>query len=340
LALASLSVSLPPARSQPPRDDCAAPHHIVWPAKKPVWSLCWVSPDASSGVDGSGLELRHVYYKGHQVLYRAHVPCLNVKYDPGGCGGSTLSYRDWARSLVPFEANNVKVPGLYAEPTVPPKTVCDHPGVDKGTFSGVAAEKRADRLILTTQMSAGWYRYIHSWTFFPNGTIQAHFAFTGVNSPCIIKPHNHHVYWRFDFDIDGAPNDVIEEYNAASKTWRAFKTETSRLSDAKHTRHWRVRDKKTKRGYEVIPGATDGVADTWGVADMWALRYHYNEIDDGGRTTGPSADAAHMSKYINGENIDGQDVVLWYRAGFRHISKPGHIGCHTVGPTLRPFGTW
>jgi hypothetical protein len=320
--------------------ECPAPHVIKWPANKPVWSLCWIAPNASSGVDGSGLELRHMFYKGKEVLYRAHVPCLNVKYDPGGCGGPNLSYRDWANFLVPFEANNVTVPGLYAEPTMPPKTVCDHPGTDKGTFSGVAAEMREDCLILTSQMSAGWYRYVMKWTFRHDGTIEPRFEFTAVENPCVYKPHHHHVYWRLDFDVDGALDNVIEEYDFPKKAWIPLQIEASRMNDFAQHRKWRVRNKGTNRGYEVIPGANDGVADSWGVADVWALRYHPNEIDDGGATGGPNGDAIHVSNYLNKENIDGQDVVLWYRGGHRHVAKAGHIGCIAVGPTLKPFGGW
>jgi hypothetical protein len=32
------------------------------------------------------VELRYVDYKGKRVLYRAHVPILNVKYDGNACG--------------------------------------------------------------------------------------------------------------------------------------------------------------------------------------------------------------------------------------------------------------
>ncbi len=313
---------------------CAAPHHIQWPATNPVWSLCWVAPNASSGVDGSGLELRHVFYKGKRVFWRAHAPVLNVLYDSG------LSYRDWANQLFPFEADNVLIPGLYAEPHFPPKTVCDHPGTDAGTFSGVAVEKSSDCLILTTQMSAGWYRYIQKWTFDLDGRIKSRFAFTAVTNPHVWMPHNHHVYWRFDFDIDGFTNDVIEEFNAPPSAWTAYAVEKNQRRDAAKQRKWRVRDKGKNIGYEVIPGGKDGVEDAWGVSDVWALRYHANEIDDGGATGGPTGDAAHLNKYLNKEYIDGQDVVLWYRAGLRHVSAPGHVGCEIVGPDLVPFGKW
>jgi hypothetical protein len=312
---------------------CVAPYKINWPASNPVWSLCWVPPDNSSGVDGSGLELRHVFYKGKRVFWQANVPVLNVKYDPGGCGGPDLSYRDWQNSLMPFDANNVLSIG-YAEPTVPPTTVCDHPGTDSGSFSGVAVEKGASQLILTTQMQAGWYRYIQKWIFHLDGTIEPRFGFTAINDYCTTKPHNHHVYWRFDFDIDGFPNDMVEERNTI---WSPKILEFNRNYAPLFGRSWRVRDKVTGRGYLVIPGPTDGVADAWAVADVWALLYRFGEIDDGGATSGPNGNAAHMSNYVNGENINGRDVVLWAHAMNRHATG---IGCHFVGPTLKPFGPW
>jgi len=107
-------------------------------------------------------------------------------------------------------------------------------------------------------------------------------------------------------------------------------------------RKWRVRDKKTNRGYEIIPGSEDGHADTFAVADLWFLRYHGNETDDGGVPynlggSGFASDQVHVNKYLNKENIDGQDVVIWYRAGHRHAPPVTRI---KVGPTLRPFGSW
>jgi hypothetical protein len=257
-----------------------------------------------------------------------------VKYDPGGCGnGPELSYRDWQNSLMPFDANNVLSAG-YAEPTVSPKTVCDHPGTDSGAFTGVAVEKGATKLVLTTQMQAGWYRYIQKWTFYLDGTIEPRFGFTAITDYCTSKPHNHHVYWRFDFDIDGAANDAIEVRNFL---WTLVPKETSDNYAPKAFRTWRVRDKSSGRGYQVTPGPADGVADAWAVADVWALLYRSNEIDDGGAIVGPGGDAAHLNNYRNGENINGRDVVLWTHAMHRHDSG---ISCQFVGPTLKPFGAW
>ena len=310
---------------------CDANHLINWPDANPVWQLCWASPENSSGIDGSGLEVSSVRYKGRLVLSTGHMPVINVKYDPGGCGGPDLSFRDWGNELVRFEANNVIRPG-YAEPTVPPRTVCATPGSDIGSFTGVAAEKLADRLILTTQIQAGWYRYVVSWTFFLDGTFLPGIRFTAVANVCTPLPHYHDVYWRLDFDLDGSENDAIEELN--NGVWTTFKTETERLHSPSTGREWRVRDKVTGTAYELVPPGDADIADAWGVADLWALRFRSTEIDDGGATGGANGDQAHLDRYVNGEAVDGQDVALWYRTGFRHV---GPADCELGGPTLRPM---
>lgn len=326
-----------PASAQAVPGYCEPPNKIDWPASNPVWSLCWYAPDQTDLVDGAGLELRHVFYKGKRVFWHATLPVLNVLYEGGPCLGS-LSFRDWQRDLVGFDANNVVAPN-YAEPTVPPVTACDHPGSDSGSFTGVAAEKLSDRLILTTQMRAGWYRYIQKWTFHLDGRIEPRLGFSAVEHPCTALAHTHHAYWRLDFDIDGAASDRIREHRRFlffRYKWFTRTTEAERVRG--RGRRWQVLDRNTGRGYEVIPRPPDGIADSWAVADLWLLRYHGDEQDDGGATLEPMGDAIHVSPYVNGETIDGQDVVLWYRVGHRHAGMPN---CGDLeGPTLRPIGAW
>jgi hypothetical protein len=61
---------------------------------------------------------------------------------------------------------------------------------------------------------------------------------------------------------------------------------------------------------------------------MEELRYHPNEIDDDATTC-----QTQLNNYINGENVDGQDVVLWYAV---HVLHPGGARCDVAGPTLKP----
>jgi hypothetical protein len=148
---------------------------VQWPAgvPSPTWEMCVLPPTTSSGTDGSGIELRQVFYKGHQVFKRANTPILNVNYMTG-CG----CYRDWIDGEVKFQvykANPVPGnppvlavggPGAFVDAVEPPLTVCETGGsggdVPSGSsgFRGVAVERLSDRLILTSQLSAGWYRYM------------------------------------------------------------------------------------------------------------------------------------------------------------------------------------
>ncbi|MDB5934593.1 MAG: hypothetical protein JWQ01_1937 [Massilia sp.] len=310
---------------------CSAPNYIAWPAANPVWKLCWTAPNNSSGVDGSGLELSDVYYKNVKIFYKANIPILNVKYDPGGCGGASLSYRDWMWEYQPFQTNNIIAPG-YAEPTTPPTTVCNHPGTDAGSFSGVAVQKLLDRLVITTQLRAGWYRYIHQWTFFADGSIEPRIFFTAVANACTNLAHHHNGYWRFDVDLGDPANDVIEESNGG--VWAAL-NESSRKKDTTQPK-WRVRDKATNNMVEFSTGigTGDDAANTFAVADAWALAFQDAETDDGGATTGVDADKEHIDRFINGENIiNGNDIVLWYRSGTYH-NGDGAM-CDQTGPNLK-----
>jgi hypothetical protein len=329
-----------PSASAQPTCNLAGENLISWPDVDPVWKLCWLRPQNSSGGDGSGLEIRDVYYLDHLVMKRGHVPILNVEYAPGGCG----CYRDWSDQEHDFQSDNEIAPG-YAEPTVPPVTVCTNDGNDIGSFSGVAAEKLADSLVLTTQTQAGWYRYTIKWRFYLDGRIEPVYGFGAVNASCISYTHRHHAYWRFDFDIDGPANDVVTEGSAPPAGGGrggprppivALPTEAMRKANRPGIA-WSVVDSGTHRGYRIQPGAESALpADAFSVADFWALRYKSNELDDTGQ--GGTGCAININGFVNGEGM-ATDAVVWYRSGWYH--EGGELdACDLVGPTLYPVGTW
>jgi hypothetical protein len=305
-----------------------------------LWQFNAIRPAASSGTNGSGIELRGVRYRGRQVLYQAHVPILNIQYFSDGIrGGCGPTYRDWQNQETCFQANGTDVaPGFRLCPS-PAKTIIES-GSDAGNFRGVAIFVQGQEVVLVSELSAGWYRYISMWRFHSDGTIRPRFGFAAANNPCTCKDHHHHAYWRLDFDIRTAGNNVVEEYNnpilVGSSNWHTKRYEIRRPRDASRNRHWRVRNLHTNEGYRLIPGADDGSADVYGVGDFWVVRYHGSpEYDDGqGFTTDPSLSKAHIDKFVNGEVAEDRDVVVWYAAHFRHT--PGHAA-HYIGPDLKPF---
>ena len=306
-----------------------------------LWKFLAVRPAASSGTNGSGIELRYVDYRGKRVLYRAHVPILNVKYKNDACG----PYRDWQNQESKIDATGTDPAPGFRLCTTPAKTILDN-GSDSGTVNGVAVYVDGQEVVLVSEMEAGWYRYISQWRFHTNGTIRPRFGFSAVSSSCVCNIHYHHVYWRLDFDLRTPGNNSVYEYNnppiIPGTKWHQKKFEIKRFRDAGHHRKWRVVNNKTKESWDIIPGANDHSAPAmpdwpYGRGDFWVLRYHPNEIDDGVHAIGPPYEAG-IDTWVNGEAVDDDDVVVWYAAHFTHdisAEPPGTYG-EIVGPDLVP----
>ncbi len=304
-----------------------------------LWTFRAIRPAASSGTNGSGIELRYVNYRGKRVLYRAHVPILNVKYDNDSCG----PYRDWQYQEGMIQANGTDVaPGFRLCPT-PAQTILDT-GSDTGNYLGTAIYVAGQEVVLVNEMQAGWYRYVSEWRLHANGTIRPRFGFDAVASSCTCNRHHHHVYWRLDFDIRTAGNNLVREYNKpplfGSSNWHDKNYEIRRSRSPARKRRWRVLNKSTGEGYTIIPGANDGVASAspdwpFGRGDVWILRYRGSEIDDGVVAIGPPYEAG-LDSWVNGEHVNGRDVVIWYGAHFTHDAGDEGVS-HIVGPDLKPY---
>jgi hypothetical protein len=313
---------------------------VVKQGTKAIWQFRAIRPSASSGTNGSAIELRDVKYKGKLVLKRAHVPILNVRYDNDACG----PYRDWQWEEGQFQADGNDVAPGFRECTTEPQTVVQS-GTDTGNFAGVALFRTAEEVVLVSELEAGWYRYISQWRFGMDGAIRPRFEFGAVSNSCVCNRHHHHVYWRFDFDIETARRNVVQEFNPGGGAgWHTLRFEVRRPKDATGPRKWRVRNATTGAAYEIRPGTNDGVADEeFGVGDFWALRYRPGEVDDGQPfTTDLALARANVDKFVQRESIVNTDVVVWYAAHFTHdvAGEEGGVGHvdHIVGPDLVPVG--
>jgi hypothetical protein len=312
-----------------------------------LWTFEITRPSASSGTNGAGIELRNVKYKGKSVLYQASVPILNVEYEdktpPLLCGPY---YRDWQHEEYPLHCPSAKdfTPWLRLCKT-PAATIIDPPFTDGGDFTGVAVSIEGQEVVFKSQMTAGWYRYTSEWRFDVDGTLRPRWGFGGVLSGdnCICRVHHHHVYWRLDFDIVSAGNNLVREFNHPSifpgTKYHDKIYETRREKDSGHHRHWEISNTRWRGGYALIPGPHDGVADDFGVGDLWVLKYHPSEIDDGVEFTRTINAKANIDKFKNGEIVKDQDIVIWYAAHFKHDQSheqdPEHG--HVVGPEIKPL---
>ena len=307
-----------------------------------LWRFLAVRPAASSGTNGSGIELKYVDYRGKRVLFQAHVPILNVEYGADGkainCGPT---YRDWQDAETPFEANGTAVAPGFVLCAQPARTIIDN-GTDTGNFAGVAIYVDGQEVVLVSEMQAGWYRYITEWRLHANGTIRPRFGFAGTENRCTCHLHTHHVYWRLDFDIRTPSHNVVEEFNdppiVGNSHWHTKQFEIRRPRNASHKRKWRVRNTASGEAYMIVPGPNDGASTPYGVGDLWVLRYHPGETDDGqGFTTDPGLSGAHLERFmLPPESVVDTDVVVWYAGHYVHDAGV-EVG-NRVGPDLVPSG--
>lgn len=305
---------------------------VITRGQTEIWRLTLIRPAASSGNSGgSAIEVRDVLYKGKKVLGRGHTPILNVKYNGNTCG----PYRDWQNSENPFQAVGTDpVPGVRAC-TQPPQTIIES-GSDSGSFKGVAYYVGASDVLFMTELTAGWYRYVAEWRFHDDGRIQPRFGFGAVNNTCVCYAHNHHAYFRFDFDIGTAADNAVSIVNQGGVTPLA--TETWGRRDL--LGNWRllVQNNQTRDGYQIVPGPHDGTADVYAVGDWWALRGKGTAELDDGRSFGSGPTEIYLTPFVNGESIQGQDVVVWYGVHFLHNhNDQGTDGANYIpGPELVP----
>lgn len=330
------------------RAQCSGANHVVWPAANPVWDFCWKRPSESSTAatgNGSGLDLVAVKYKGTLVLGEAHLPILNVRYS-AGCGGPNGCYRDWLDNEQGFDCAPSPVDGYCTGTTTPATTVCQHPGADAGAFSGVAVEDLGTSLRLTSQCGAAWYRYIPQWEFYLDGRIQARFVATSVDNNCVAFTHIHHAYFRLDVDVNGPGGNFVDQVLGDGSTVRVT-TEQNFIDTSPARSRWRVSSAGSPYVVEVSRNPGDGAAgdanpsipNDFPIADGWVLAYSANELSDYANVT--TACAANLNSFVDNQNVNGADVVLWVRAAALHEGEAGGIAqdCSMVGPTIRVVAT-
>lgn len=174
------------------------------------------------------------------------------------------------------------------------------------------------------------------------------------DTPAIALSHLHNIYYRLDFDIGGAANDAVERMSFRPSSTPSpdsacaapgicgvnvvtpLLTETAEDVVPEAYTTWRIYDKSLTNsdgrnmGYELIPeieGRWSGQASSepWTTHEVWFTRYSACETLAARNVAphiSPSCTSApsNVSAMVNGQSLDGQDVVVWYVN--RHLHTP------------------
>lgn len=319
-------------------------------ASGPLWEMLVLRPSISSGkvTERSGIEVRDLKYRGKLVMKRGHAPVLNVKYTGDFCG----PFRDWQYQEgmfnAPDDGANDAAPGIRVLADGKTATTVLDTGNDAGNFRGVAVYRQTtafgQEVVLISEMEAGWYRYMAEWRFAADGTIRPRYGFGAVEDSCTCAVHMHHAYWRFDFDVVDPINKVFQ-VERGGKFMLPIRTEAKIARNYATNRTLVVQNASGDEAVALVPNLTDGVADTFAAGDLWVLRFQGTadlpgEIDDPGTT-----EQINIDPWVNGESVDGQNVVVWYGATFAHNDGADRLnpsrspeiltGSHVIGPDIR-----
>ncbi|MCX7553942.1 Ig-like domain-containing protein [Marinicella sp. S1101] len=380
--LATYTLLATTAEAGSPVCDGQGEQYVGWPTSEPIWEMCYLAPNQSSAAQGSSLEIRKVHFNGFQVLERSHVPMLFANYASGTC------YRDWKDTNSSFlQADQVENPRRSALTTCDVSTDEDAPvgncpfqdvspggsgsvGNGADCITGVQVEKFDDKLVLTTNHSAAWYKYSSRYTFYADGRFQPRFGFGNSNGTNASTTHWHHAYWRLNFDIDGAENDEVFVDDGSSQT-----QQTTEFTDLREITSgqandpnvytdevtWLVKDSVTGRGYQMVPGfdgdSQQGFVDDYDLGPDPGMDQYHNvdvmvsnyklvngtlpEYSDTPGSNSLGDCSMEEENIIDGDALTGVDgnPVLWYRTAVEDISNQGML-CKTGGPTFYPVGDW
>ncbi len=341
------------------------------------WQMCWEERLRE------GVILYDVYYTprggtARLVLAQAHLAQIHVPYDDNGAryhdstdsglGGTYLT-----------KLGAADCPGGQLRSSSNGSVLCQQV-VPRGyafryTTSGIDSISQGYAINLFSISHVGEYNYIVQWQFADDGAILPSVGATGklqrlgtyvsatqgwplrTSGTGVVRGvgHNHNYYWKLDFDMGDAANDLVEEFDFLpinNNQERALQVtpltvESARSSDPALQRFWRVRDKVIVNGdghaisYEIEPLRSGNRYigpdyEPFTNNDFYVTRQKSCEIF-ASHNSAPCAE--NLAAYVDGEDTDGQDLVLWFGLNFHHLPRdedemfmPAHWDGFVIAP--------
>lgn len=357
IAFAGLMLSSLPVLAQPADTQCPEGQTLQHTFNSgAAWDMCWQTSTAE------GVVLSNIYYTTpagvrRRILGSASIAQIQTDYDDGtssnllsattGLGGDSLQTLSDAHCPTGTLHQSSGRAVLCANDQ-PLGYVMKHPDVMK-----------QGRIFELINVSAVDNRnYATRWHFYENGIIKPAIGLSGnlpktgdnaahgwpVTANNVIGvSFTDHYFWRLDFDLAQDPNnDIVEEhvslpsYNRQQKvrTFSTLSSESARPTNWENKRWWRVRDGSVSNGnsghisYELITlnhvHQSDGNhGQSWLANDIFFTRYKACEQLATNNST--SDCGGHISQFVDGENLNEADVVVWYRMSYHHLPRDEDI---------------
>ena len=323
------------------------------------WQMCWENRQRE-GIILYDVYYTPLGGPTRKVLAQANLAQIHVPYDDNGAryhdstdSGLGSSY---LTTLTSFDCPNGIVLQYLGRGVVCVQ-VQSRGYAYRYTTAGVDRGLQGYQLRVFSISHVGEYNYIAQWDFSDDGAIKPQVGATGklqrlgtyvsqqhgwplrTEGNDVVRgvSHTHNYYWRLDFDISDKTNDLVEEINFSPANLNQereisvtpFLTETARSRDAELMRSWRIRDKAITNSdnhyisYDIVPGggATRFIGpdyEPFTYNDFYVTAYNACEKFS---SHNPLPCQPNVSDFVNGENTDGTDLVLWYGINFHHLVR-------------------
>ena len=316
-------------------------HPVQWQG----WTFNW------NILPRQGVVLTNVSFQGKSVLKYAGVAEVFVPYNSGEPRPEDQRWHPFGDNIIPLEPGTDCLPGGQCRAydrdgklATTKAAVMIHEESASLIYLGDEGRAYSKMLVLWSAHALGDYTYVFRWRFGEDGSLMPQIGLTGklshfggdatnsteVGAPQRALGHVHNFFYCLDFDIDGQKN-TVEEFNytptgprneKAAATWTPLTKETARDQNAEAFRSWRVVNYESKnrlghpRSYELVPGGSGiyhgAVDEKFAAASLFITKFHVYEVP------GTSLVANALAGSINGENIEGEDVVLLYKLSLHH----------------------
>jgi len=317
------------------------------------WDLCWTVRTHE------GVVLREIHYTTpaglrRKVLHEASVAQIELVYDDGAAAyyfGSEPGLGD--AQLLTLSAADCPDGVLLTDDTR--SLLCKQTAPRGYIYKYYTQQRQGDAMTLFSASQIGQHLYIVQWRFQDDGVIEPQVGEAGrllrqgrdpqFGWPLDISGtigigYVTNYWWRLDFDLGGnGPNDVVDEFavnSAGANTQRIstatlIESERGRTTDPDTKRSWRVRDgaltnddghaisyqlDARQAGYQDVGAA----AQPWNQHDFYVTVAHpCEQLAIHNPTSNGCAD--QVAGFVNGENTNGADIVVWYRVTAHRLPR-------------------